>query len=73
MQVFFTEHEPIQNHRDTLLADKKKSVAFGHELIRRGAYCTPGGKLYISLAHTDADIDRTLEIAADAVKSLTKH
>jgi glutamate-1-semialdehyde aminotransferase len=40
------------------------------ELIRRGVYCTPGGKLYLSLAHCDADIGRTLEIAATALRAL---
>jgi glutamate-1-semialdehyde aminotransferase len=38
-------------------------------LIRRGVYCTPGGKLYLSLAHTDLDIDRTIEIAAAALRA----
>jgi glutamate-1-semialdehyde aminotransferase len=41
-----------------------------HELIRRGVYCTPGGKLYLSLAHTDADLDCTLEIANGAINAL---
>jgi glutamate-1-semialdehyde 2,1-aminomutase len=70
LQVFFTEHRPLRNHRDLLRADKKKAAAFGHELIRRGVYCTPGGKLYLSLAHSDADLDRTLEIAAEALTAV---
>ena len=61
-------HQPLRNHRDLLRADKKKAVAFGHELIRRGVYCTPGGKLYLSLAHSDADIDRTIEVANTALR-----
>jgi glutamate-1-semialdehyde 2,1-aminomutase len=67
LQVFFTDHQPLRNHRDLLHADQKKAVAFGHELIRRGVYCAPGGKLYLSLAHSDADIDRTVEITAHAL------
>ena len=69
LQVFFTEHQPLRNHRDLLRADAKQAVAFGHELIRRGVYCTPGGKLYLSLAHSNADLDRTVEIAAEALKA----
>jgi glutamate-1-semialdehyde aminotransferase len=61
------------DHRDTLHADKKKAIAFGHEFIRHGVYCTPGGKLYISLAHSDLDIDQTVEIAAEALKALAHH
>jgi glutamate-1-semialdehyde 2,1-aminomutase len=70
LQVFFGTREPMRSHRDTLRADKGKAVRFGHELIRRGVYCTPGGKLYLSLAHTVADIDRTIEVAVDAMHAL---
>lgn len=70
MQVYFMEHAPLRNHRDLQRADKNKSVRFGYELIRRGIYCTPGGKLYLSLAHTDADLDRTVAIAAEALKAV---
>ncbi len=69
LQVFFTEHGPLRNHRDMMRADRKAAVAFAHELIRRGVYCTPGGKLYLSLAHSEADLTRTIEIAAEALTS----
>jgi glutamate-1-semialdehyde 2,1-aminomutase len=68
LQVFFTDHSPLLNHRDLLRADKGQAIRFGHELIRRGIYCTPGGKLYLSLAHTESDIERTCAIAADALR-----
>jgi glutamate-1-semialdehyde 2,1-aminomutase len=70
LQVVFTAHQPLRTHRDLSRADKRKAVQFGHELIRRGIYCTPGGKLYLSLAHSDADLDRTVAIAAEALKAL---
>jgi glutamate-1-semialdehyde 2,1-aminomutase len=70
LQVFFTEDKPLRNHRDLLRADKKKAISFGHELIRRGVSCTPGGKLYLSLAHTDQDVNRTVEIAAAALRAI---
>jgi glutamate-1-semialdehyde 2,1-aminomutase len=70
LQVFFTDARPLRNHRDLLRADKNKAVAFGHELIRQGIYCTPGGKLYLSLAHSDQDIDRTVEAATMALRTL---
>jgi glutamate-1-semialdehyde 2,1-aminomutase len=67
LQVYFAGRRPLRNHRDLLHADRKKAVRFGHELIRRGIYCAPGGKLYLSLAHSEADLDRTAEIAAAAL------
>ncbi|HEY7425650.1 MAG TPA: aminotransferase class III-fold pyridoxal phosphate-dependent enzyme [Gemmataceae bacterium] len=70
LQTYFTGPGPLRNHRDLLRADRGKAVRFGHELIRRGVYCTPGGKLYLSLAHTDADIDRTLKVAAEALQAV---
>lgn len=70
LQVLFTDRQQLRDHRDMLHADKKKAVQFGYELIRRGVYCSPGGKLYLSLAHSDEDLDRTIEIAEDALKAL---
>jgi glutamate-1-semialdehyde 2,1-aminomutase len=69
LQVVFTAHQPLRTHRDLLRGNKKKSLQFGHELIRRGVYCAPAGKLYLSLAHTDADLDRTAEIASQALRA----
>jgi glutamate-1-semialdehyde 2,1-aminomutase len=71
LQVYFTEHHPLRNHRDLLRADRNLAVRFGLEMIRRGVYCTPGGKLYLSLAHSDADIDRTVAIAGEVLKALS--
>ncbi len=59
LQVFFGE-PPIRNWREGLKADGKKAVRFGYELIRRGVYCSPGGKIYLSLAHSDGDLEFTL-------------
>jgi glutamate-1-semialdehyde 2,1-aminomutase len=70
LQVVFVDGRPLSTHRDLLRADKKKAVAFAHGLIRRGVYCTPGGKLYLSLAHSDEDIDRTAAIASKVLREL---
>lgn len=60
LQVLFTD-SAIRNWRDCLKADAKKGVRFGYELIRRGVYCTPGGKMYLSLAHSDDDLQILLD------------
>lgn len=70
LQTYFVDPSiPPRNHRDLLRADRQMAVNFDHELIRRGVYCTPGGKMYLSLAHTDADIDRTLAIVREVLSS----
>jgi glutamate-1-semialdehyde 2,1-aminomutase len=72
LQVYFTGAAPLRNHRDLLAADRTKAVQFAYELIRRGIYCTPGGKLYLSLSHSDADLDATTEIAAQALAVMSR-
>lgn len=69
IQVFFTE-QPIRTFRDCLQADKQKSVRFGHELIRRKVYLSPGGKMYLSLAHSDDDIAETLQRVKNAIEAI---
>jgi glutamate-1-semialdehyde 2,1-aminomutase len=70
LQVFFTDQREMFNHRATLKADKQKATQFGYELIRRGVYCAPGGKLYLSLAHSDEDLSRTLEVVEEAIRAV---
>jgi glutamate-1-semialdehyde aminotransferase len=41
-------------------------VRWAHEMIDRGFLLTPGGKMYISLVHTDQDIERTIAAAREA-------
>ena len=39
-------------------------------VVERGLFLNPGEKFYVSLAHTDEDVDRTLEIFADALDAI---
>jgi len=73
LQTFFIDPAvPLRNHRDTLQADGKKAAAFGSALVRRGIFCAPGGKMYLSLAHTDDDIERTLEVVREALMTISR-
>lgn len=63
LQIFFVDPSiPLKSHQDLLNTDNRKALDFSHELIRRGVFCIPGGKMYVSLTHTDADADDTLGI-----------
>jgi glutamate-1-semialdehyde 2,1-aminomutase len=68
LQVFFTD-QPIRNWRGSLAADRAWATRFGHDLIRRRVYCSPGGKLYLSLAHSDDDLDELLRRIEHALRS----
>ncbi len=67
---FFTEG-PVHEYRDTLSQDAEKIQRVRREMRMRGVYSkpTPRDVWYVSAAHTDQDIDITLEIAEEAVKA----
>jgi len=69
LQTFFTEG-PLSTYADSLKADAGAARAFGIEMIREGIFVNPGGKLYLSLAHTEADVDRTLEAARRSLQTM---
>jgi glutamate-1-semialdehyde 2,1-aminomutase len=56
----FTERQP-RNYRDLLTSDKQKYSNFALALLDEGVLILPDGRWYLSAAHTDEDIERTLE------------
>jgi glutamate-1-semialdehyde 2,1-aminomutase len=68
--VRFTEREDLRNWADLLTADKELGLRWSIELINRGILVNPNEKFYISIAHTDADVDRTLEAVEAAFRAL---
>ncbi len=67
LQPFFTE-ATILNHIDSLQADAARARLWGIEMLKRGILCNPGGKLYLSFAHSNDDIDRTLKVARESLE-----
>ena len=65
--VFFSP-APVRNYQDARAADHARYASVFHGLLDRGVYFAPSGyeTLFPSLAHTDADIDRTIEAAGEA-------
>ncbi|HEY9806080.1 MAG TPA: glutamate-1-semialdehyde 2,1-aminomutase, partial [Candidatus Obscuribacterales bacterium] len=68
---FFTEG-PVHNYEDAKKCDLTKFSRFHRGMLERGVYLAPSQfeAGFTSLAHTDADIDRTLEAARDVLASL---
>lgn len=58
--ISFTDCQP-QNYRDLLAADMQKSSDFILALLDEGVLPLPDGRWYLSTAHSDEDIDQTLE------------
>ena len=66
--VVFTDREVV-DYRSAFGADKKRARAFLLGLFRRGIFLNPmSTKLYLSLAHTEADVGRFLEAARAALR-----
>jgi glutamate-1-semialdehyde 2,1-aminomutase len=68
-QVFFLDRE-IRNHQDSRAADAALAWEFGLELLRRGLFHTPGAKFYVSTAHGEPEIARTLEAVEGALRAV---
>jgi glutamate-1-semialdehyde 2,1-aminomutase len=66
--LFFTDHQ-IVDYRTTLTADRERIKRFNAELLRRGVVKAVN-KIYVSLAHTERDVDETLEVFDQALAAL---
>lgn len=65
--MLFTNKVP-QNWRDFISTDTKKMNAFEAELLRQGLFILPGNRRFISIKHTDDDLERTFEAADRACR-----
>src|SRR5471032_1209498 len=66
--ILFTD-QPIKDYRDTLKADKAMATKF-NKLLRERGLMKGESKYYVSLAHTQADIDLTIKAWDEALKLL---
>ncbi len=68
--ILFTDH-PLKDYRDTLKADKAIAGRF-NKLLRERGIMKGESKYYVSLAHTQADIDQTIQAWSESIKELKK-
>ena len=68
--IRFTGRRPLRTWMDLTTADKDLGWRWALELLKRGLLVNPNEKFYISIAHSDADVDRTLTIADEAFAAL---
>jgi glutamate-1-semialdehyde 2,1-aminomutase len=70
--VRFTARKPLRTWIDLTTADKELGLRWALEMIRRGILINPNEKIYISIAHTDADVERTLAVADEAFAAMKR-
>jgi glutamate-1-semialdehyde 2,1-aminomutase len=70
--VRFTARKPLRTWMDLTTADKDLGLRWALEMIRRGVLINPNEKIYISIMHTDADVERTLAVADEAFAAMKR-
>jgi glutamate-1-semialdehyde 2,1-aminomutase len=70
VNLFFTDHEEVTDYRTARAADSRKAQRFASELLARGVFVNPSSSWFLSLAHTETDIDETLERCDDALQAV---
>ena len=70
--LFFTEG-PVRNLDDTKKSDTAAFAKFFHHCLERGVYFAPSQfeTGFISTAHTEDDLARTAEVAAEALRRIS--
>ena len=69
---FFTAAERVVNYADVMACDTDRFARFFHHMLDRGVYLAPASYEagFMSSAHTDADIEQTVDAAAAAFAAL---
>jgi glutamate-1-semialdehyde 2,1-aminomutase len=69
VDIWFTD-KAINAYPDTWSADGQFAKRFRLGLMERGIWAPPGLKMFLSLAHSDEDVARTLEAADASMRDL---
>ena len=75
LQVMFTERPEIRDYRDFCrYVDRGAFQKFILSLFPLGVYASPSATLHsiVTLAHTNQDVDRTLEAVGKALDEMTR-
>jgi glutamate-1-semialdehyde 2,1-aminomutase len=71
--AFFSDG-PVRDYEGALAADTKRYAAFFHAMLERGVYLPPSQfeTAFVSAAHTDDDIAKTVAAAAEAFRTVAQ-
>jgi glutamate-1-semialdehyde 2,1-aminomutase len=71
MTLFFTEHAVV-DYASAKMSNTRRYAKFFHGMLERGVYVAPSQfeAMFISLAHTEQDIARTVEVGAQALQAV---
>ena len=65
--IFFTDSERVTNFSQAMACNQERFKRFFHAMLKRGVYLAPSAfeAGFLSAAHGDAEIDATLQAAAE--------
>ncbi|MEW8013325.1 MAG: glutamate-1-semialdehyde 2,1-aminomutase [Candidatus Sedimenticola endophacoides] len=68
--IFFSDAEKVTNYAQATACDQERFKAFFHAMLEHGVYLAPSAfeAGFVSAAHSDADIQATLDAAAAALR-----
>ena len=71
LTLFFTAHDPV-DWQSASRSDTRRFAAYFRRMIERGIYLAPSQyeALFVSLAHTDDQIEKTIATAREAFKGM---
>jgi glutamate-1-semialdehyde 2,1-aminomutase len=71
--VFFTE-KPVRNYQDAKASNTKRYAKYFREMLDRGIFIAPSQfeAAFVSAAHTEEDIDRTLAAARESLQLIAE-
>jgi glutamate-1-semialdehyde 2,1-aminomutase len=67
--LFFVD-QPVRNYRDAKRSDTRRYARYFREMLDRGIFLAPSQfeAAFVSAAHTEKDVDRTLEAARESLQ-----
>ena len=71
--TLFFSGEPVRNYGDAKRCDTRRFAAFFRSMLDRGIFLAPSQfeALFVSAAHTDADIDKTLAACRESLSAVS--
>ena len=68
----YFSHDPVHNLADAMKSDRERFKKYFHGMLEEGIYFAPSQfeAGFLSTAHTQADLDQTLNAAAKVLKTL---
>ncbi len=70
--IFFTDQTEVSSYQQVMQCDAEKFKQFFHKMLEQGVYLAPSAYEagFMSLAHSEEDIERTLQAAGNAFAAM---